>query len=290
MDGHPALPLSEDTRHEISRNRQTLSLRVSEISGTAGRGHLLVFGDPKPDDNCLVRIHSRCLYGEMLRSDDCDCGPELDISLDLISEAGSGVLIYLDQEGRGMGLVAKAHGYRHSQQHRVDTFIAYKELGYPADARTYTHAVDSLRALGFSKVRLLTNNPDKVAAVRDGGIAAAVEHLHIRGLDQRVRDYLEAKRRHRRHMIPRLRILVDTTSLVAILVTLGFTAAGHFSASMVATTAAAVTTGLRLRDSTHGVPLREMLASIAAWPRPSRSGARPGETEPAVPEADHSMA
>ncbi len=281
MGDHPSVLLSGNATHELSRNGQTLSLRVAEIGGTAGRGHLLVFGDPNPDDSCLVRIHSRCLYGEMLRSDDCDCGPELDISLDLISNAGSGVLIYLEQEGRGMGLLAKARGYRYSQEHRVDTFTAYKELGFPADARTYTHAVESLRELGFSKIRLLTNNPEKIAAVREGGMAVAVEHLHIRGLDQRVRDYLEAKRRHRRHMIPRLRILVDLTSLAATVLTMGFIAAEHWSASMAATTVAALTTAMRLRDSTHAVALREMFAGI-----PIRAAT--GRVRSTVPRRDRS--
>ncbi|MCX4092894.1 GTP cyclohydrolase II [Nocardia sp. alder85J] len=262
MDGHPASLLSDDTRHELSRNGATLSLRVAEISGEAGPGHILVFGDPELDGDCLVRIHSRCLYGEMLRSDDCDCGPELDLSLDLISEAGAGVLIYLEQEGRGLGLSAKARGYRYCQQHGVDTFTAYEELGYPADARTYDHAVDSLRALGFSKVRLLTNNPQKVAAVRDGGIAVAVEYLHIPGLSRNARNYLQAKRLRRRHMIPRLRSAVDIVSLVAMIVTVALTATGHGPASMAAAAVAAAATVMRLRDSTHALPMREILAGI----------------------------
>jgi 3,4-dihydroxy 2-butanone 4-phosphate synthase/GTP cyclohydrolase II len=293
-DSPAAAALEEGTRHRFSRNGLTLPLRIVEIGERGQWGHMLVFGDPRPDDHCLVRIHSRCLYGESLRSDDCDCGPELDLSLDLIGRAGSGVLIYLEQEGRGTGLVAKARGYRHCQHYGVDTFTAYQELGYPADARTYTHAVDSLRDLGLTTVRLLTNNPDKKEAVERGGITVTVENLHCQGLSEGARTYLDAKRRLRGHMIPAdlpgagaspepgpaqrsaprnpagrpdpvttpvSRLITDIAALVALVAALGFLTAGHPSASLVTVVAAAVAVAVRSWYSVHeavtaGVPAR----------------------------------
>lgn|GEM_PF-5804634 len=202
---HTAAPptAEPDTGHTFNRKGSHLPLRILEI-GSADQGHMLVFGEPGPD--CLVRIHSRCLYGESLRSDDCDCGPELDKALNMIQAEGAGVLIYLEQEGRGAGLVAKARGYRHSEQSGADTFASYEALGYPADARTYTLATEHLRRLlhelDVPRIRLLTNNPEKAHAVREAGITVSVQPLGTTVLSPRANDYLEAKRRRRRHWIP----------------------------------------------------------------------------------------
>ncbi|WP_235748140.1 GTP cyclohydrolase II [Nocardia coffeae] len=200
----PPLGSPADTEHTFSRGGRELPLQVHEIGGVTDHGHLLIFG--RPADNCLVRIHSRCLYGESLRSDDCDCGPELDKTLDMIQDAGAGVLIYLEQEGRGLGLLAKARGYRHSEQSGTDTFTSYEALGYPADARTYTGAAQSLYkllvTLGIGRIQLLTNNPAKAAAVIDTGLTVTVVPLRTTALSERASDYLDAKRRHRHHWIP----------------------------------------------------------------------------------------
>ncbi|WP_280422825.1 GTP cyclohydrolase II [Nocardia carnea] len=188
------------TEHRFTRNGHESPLAVFAVDGRPELGHVLVFG--RPADGCLVRIHSRCLYGEALDSQDCDCGPELRTSLDLIQEAGAGVLVYLEQEGRGAGLIAKALGYREAERTGADTFTAYRNLGYPEDSRSYAQAADSLRKLGLTRVRLLTNNPDKVAAVRAANIAVTAEPLHTPPLSERAAAYLEAKRRHRGHWIP----------------------------------------------------------------------------------------
>ncbi|MEU8895903.1 GTP cyclohydrolase II [Nocardia sp. NPDC048505] len=180
-----------------------MPLRVSELREDSGEllGYILAFGTVT--DGCLVRIHSRCLYGESLRSDDCDCGPELDKALDLIQQAGHGVLVYLEQEGRGLGLIAKARGYRHSEQTGADTFASYEALGYPADARNYDLAAEHLRkVLELRSVQLLTNNPVKAEAVARAGIAVTPVPLGTRPLSERARAYLEAKRRRRGHWIP----------------------------------------------------------------------------------------
>lgn len=188
------------TEHRFVRNGRETPLEVSAVAGRPELGHVLVFG--RPADGCLVRIHSRCLYGEALDSQDCDCGPELRKSLDLIQEAGAGVLVYLEQEGRGAGLIAKAQGYRVAERTGADTFTAYRSLGLPEDARSYAPAAESLRTLGLTRVRLLTNNPDKVEALRSAHIEVAVEPLFTPPLSERAAAYLEAKRRHRGHWIP----------------------------------------------------------------------------------------
>ncbi|WP_433621048.1 GTP cyclohydrolase II [Nocardia sp. CA-120079] len=195
-----AVPTLGETAHRLTRKGQDLQVRVMEVAGGAEYGHVLVFGEA--DDGCLVRVHSRCLYGEGLGSDDCDCGPELDKSLDLIWAEGSGVLVYLEQEGRGVGLIAKALGYRESQRSGADTFTSYEQLGFPADGRSYLHAAKSLQELGLTRVRLLTNNPEKVAELRAAGLAVTMEPLLTTVLSARAAAYLDAKRRRRGHLIP----------------------------------------------------------------------------------------
>ncbi|WP_063814545.1 GTP cyclohydrolase II [Nocardia fusca] len=189
-----------ETGHRFTRNGRESRLRVLAVDGNPGLGHVLIFGDP--DDDCLVRVHSRCLYGEALGSQDCDCGPELHRSLDLIQDAGAGVLVYLEQEGRGAGLIAKALGYREAERTGADTFTAYRNLGYPDDCRGYQHAANSLLKLGLTRVRLLTNNPDKVRALREAGLTVFPEPLYTEPLSDRAAAYLDAKRRHRGHWIP----------------------------------------------------------------------------------------
>ncbi|MEU5406900.1 GTP cyclohydrolase II RibA [Nocardia asteroides] len=189
-----------DTAHRLGRRGSDLPLRVVEIADPTDGGHLLIFGEPR--DGCLVRVHSRCLYGEGLGSDDCDCGAELTESMDRIQAEGAGVLAYLDQEGRGAGLIWKARGYRESELSGADTFDSYERLGLDADARRYDAAASAVRALGLSRVRLLTNNPDKCRALTDAGIDVDPVALTITLHSARGRRYLQAKRRHRRHTIP----------------------------------------------------------------------------------------
>ncbi|RDI63417.1 GTP cyclohydrolase II [Nocardia pseudobrasiliensis] len=189
-----------DTGHVFTRGGSPLPLRVSEVRDGIDHGYALIFGEPAED--CLVRIHSRCLYSESLGSDDCDCAAELEKSLDLIQQAGAGVVVYLEQEGRGLGLIAKARGYRHSQRSGEDSFTSYEALGFPPDARTYHGAAQSLKALGLNRIQLLTNNPLKAEAVRRADITVTVVPLRTAALSERARSYLDAKRRLRRHWIP----------------------------------------------------------------------------------------
>ncbi len=117
----------------------------------------------------LVRIHSQCLTGDVFGSRRCDCRQQLELALQMISDAGSGVLIYEEQEGRGIGLMAKLQAYE-LQDKGLDTIEANERLGLKADYRQYSLPVEIMKALGIAKLRLLSNNPDKVKAVEDAGI------------------------------------------------------------------------------------------------------------------------
>jgi 3,4-dihydroxy 2-butanone 4-phosphate synthase/GTP cyclohydrolase II len=158
-----------------------------------------VFGEPT--DGCLVRIHSRCVYGEIFESVDCDCRDQLRQSMAMMRKAGAGVLIYLDQEGRGAGLLAKARGYQLTQREGLDTFSSYRMLGLPEDSRTYGDAVTILRSLKLKRVRLLTNNPAKVSALSTADFQVQQQPFLVRGQSREARRYLAAKARYG-HTIP----------------------------------------------------------------------------------------
>jgi GTP cyclohydrolase II len=120
----------------------------------------------------LVRIHSQCLTGDVFGSLRCDCRQQLEMALSMIAQAGAGVLVYEQQEGRGIGLMAKLQAYELQDQGR-DTAQANEDLGYKADHREFQLPAEILRALGLKAVRLLSNNPQKVAALESGGIKVA---------------------------------------------------------------------------------------------------------------------
>ncbi|MGB6743975.1 MAG: GTP cyclohydrolase II [Terracidiphilus sp.] len=120
----------------------------------------------------LVRIHSQCLTGDVFHSLRCDCRLQLELALKKIAEAGAGILVYEQQEGRGIGLMAKLKAYE-LQDHGRDTVEANEELGFAADCRGYELPAEVLKLLGVSKVRLITNNPEKVAALESAGIQVA---------------------------------------------------------------------------------------------------------------------
>ena len=118
----------------------------------------------------LVRIHSQCLTGDVFGSLRCDCRLQLEMALAKIAAAGAGILLYEQQEGRGIGLMAKLKAYE-LQDHGLDTVEANVELGFAADCRGYELPAEALKLLGVSQVRLITNNPEKVAALESAGIA-----------------------------------------------------------------------------------------------------------------------
>ena len=128
----------------------------------------LVMGDVHASPP-LVRIHSQCLTGDVFGSLRCDCRLQLEMALTMIGQAGAGILLYEQQEGRGIGLMAKLKAYE-LQDHGLDTVEANEELGYAADCRAYELPAAVLKLLGVSRVRLITNNPEKVAALESAGI------------------------------------------------------------------------------------------------------------------------
>jgi GTP cyclohydrolase II len=117
----------------------------------------------------LVRIHSQCLTGDVFGSLRCDCRPQLELALTRIAEQGAGILLYEQQEGRGIGLMAKLKAYE-LQDQGLDTVEANVELGFAPDCRAYELPAEALKMLGVKHVRLMTNNPDKVAALEAAGI------------------------------------------------------------------------------------------------------------------------
>ncbi len=132
----------------------------------------------KPQDGCLVRLHSECATGDILGSLRCDCRDQLEESLETIDREGSGLLIYMrGHEGRGIGLTNKVRAYA-LQEQGFDTYEANIHLGFAPDERDYEAAVDILNHFGLKKVRLLTNNPDKIDALEKGGIDV-VEHVSL---------------------------------------------------------------------------------------------------------------
>ena len=152
------------------------------------------------DSHPLVRVHSRCLYGEVFGSRDCDCRNQLLASMKLMREAGGGIFIYLDQEGRGAGLYGKAQGYELSQQRGIDSFAAYEQLQMNPDSRRYGDAAELLKRLGIHRVRLITNNPAKIEAMENAGLIVERVRLDLVELGfpipEEAREYLESKQRH----------------------------------------------------------------------------------------------
>lgn len=153
----------------------------------------LVMGSWDPEEPVLVRMHSECLTGDALHSLRCDCGFQRDLALERISKEGKGVLVYLRQEGRGIGLVNKIRAY-HLQDQGLDTVEANLALGFPPDLRDYGVGAQILYDLGVRKMRLLTNNPRKVKALSGFGIEI-VERIPLRAGDNPHNErYLQAKK------------------------------------------------------------------------------------------------
>lgn len=158
-----------------------------------GGEHLAVLkGDPA-GAGVLARVHSSCLTGDVLGSERCDCGPQLHRALEAIEREGRGVVLYLSQEGRGIGLYHKLRAYV-EQDGGANTVEANERLGFQADARTYHEAAAMLRALGVASVRLMTNNPAKVQALEAAGVRVEARVPHVTGETPTNAAYLRTKR------------------------------------------------------------------------------------------------
>jgi 3,4-dihydroxy 2-butanone 4-phosphate synthase/GTP cyclohydrolase II len=170
-----------------------------------GADHLaIISGDVS--DGTLLRVHSECLTGEVFGSQKCECGPQLDAALDAI-QANGGVVIYMrGHEGRGIGLINKLKAYR-LQEEGLDTLDANLALGFPADGRDYGAAVAILEDLGLSKLRVITNNPEKLRQLSDRGIEIIEQVPLVVGVSQFNEGYLEAKRDRMGHVLPGTEVL-----------------------------------------------------------------------------------
>jgi 3,4-dihydroxy 2-butanone 4-phosphate synthase/GTP cyclohydrolase II len=160
----------------------------------SGQEHLaLVKGEWKPEEPVMVRVHSSCMTGDIFGSCRCDCGPQLHSALQMIETEGKGVLLYMNQEGRGIGLINKLKAYKLQEQGR-DTVEANLELGFRMDERDYGVGAQILRNLGLTKLRLLTNNPTKRAGLTGYGLEI-VERIPIEiESNPHNRSYLATKR------------------------------------------------------------------------------------------------
>jgi len=197
---------SFSTIARAASTRLTTQWGVFDLHGfqdrASGREHAaLSMGDVADGEPVLARLHSECLTGDTLFSLHCDCGAQLHHALQRIAEEKRGVLLYLRQEGRGIGLVDKIRAYE-LQRAGLDTVDANRALGLPDDARDYTLAADMLRYLGVRRVRLLTNNPTKVAALESLGLEVA-QRVPLHAGRQPVNErYMSAKEARMGHLAP----------------------------------------------------------------------------------------
>lgn len=166
-----------------------------------GVEHLaIVIGDPSRHEPVLARIHSECFTGDLLGSLKCDCGDQLRGAIAEINKAGGGVVLYLAQEGRGIGLINKLRAYS-LQDQGFDTVDANERLGFLADERLFEPAAQMLKELGFSEVRLMTNNPDKVAGLEACGIRVAERVPHAFPGNTHNEGYLATKKKRSGHYL-----------------------------------------------------------------------------------------
>ena len=166
-----------------------------------GKQHVaLVKGDVAGHDDVLVRVHSECLTGDVFHSRRCDCGEQLERALARIEEEGSGVLLYLAQEGRGIGLLNKLRAYE-LQEQGLDTVEANVELGFKADAREYGIGSQILADLGLTTIRVLTNNPRKISGISGFGLTVISQEPIEVEPNHDNRGYLETKREKLGHLL-----------------------------------------------------------------------------------------
>jgi GTP cyclohydrolase II len=175
------------------------------IYGFKGRGPLdeaiaLVRGNLNGKTAPLVRVHSQCLTGDVLASLRCDCRAQLELSLRKIGQAGSGILLYLPQEGRGIGLMNKLRAYE-LQDGGMDTVEANETLGFAADARDYDFSAQILKKLGAKRIRLLSNNPEKVRQLEESGIRVVRRVPCQPRISKISRAYLQTKKSKMGHLL-----------------------------------------------------------------------------------------
>ncbi len=211
-EGLASLPASSALEAMQAPLAEVVSARVPLAVSQAGRVHVfrsplddaehvaVEIGSPPRDTPVLARLHSACFTGDLLGSLKCDCGPQLQAALARMATEGSGVLLYLDQEGRGIGLANKMRAYS-LQDQGFDTVEANHRLGFEDEERDFRVGAQVLRAMGFSAVRLLTNNPAKLARMEEAGIRVT-ERVPLRvGLNDQNAAYLATKAAKSGHLL-----------------------------------------------------------------------------------------
>ncbi|WP_117880438.1 GTP cyclohydrolase II [Aureibaculum luteum] len=167
----------------------------------SGLEHIvLIKGNISSKDNVLTRIHSSCATGDIFGSLKCDCGEQLIASMKLIEKEGKGIIVYLQQEGRGIGLMNKIKAYK-LQEQGMDTLEANVHLGFAPDEREYEVGADILNALGVHKIKLLTNNPDKINKLEQSGIKIVERVPIIINSNEFNKDYLSTKENQMGHQL-----------------------------------------------------------------------------------------
>jgi GTP cyclohydrolase II len=162
------------------------------ITDAVGTHLLLSYGDICSTSRVLVRMHSSCCFGDVFNGISCDCRAQLDKALEAITAEGCGLFFYLNQEGRGIGLSSKIEAIRTEQHESVDTVEAFSRLHYPLDSRSYTVVSDTLKLLGITKIRLMTNNPSKINALMREGLDVVREPVITPPTAHSI-NYLKAK-------------------------------------------------------------------------------------------------
>lgn len=167
----------------------------------SGQEHVaLAMGSYSDGEPVLTRVHSECLTGDALFSERCDCGPQLEAAMQKVATEGRGVIVYLRQEGRGIGLINKLRAYA-EQDKGLDTVEANEILGFLPDARDYNVAAAILKAMDIQQIRLLTNNPDKLQSLQDAGIQVIERVPHQVAASPHNKHYLATKTKKFGHLL-----------------------------------------------------------------------------------------
>ncbi len=200
-DSEVARTLKLVTRAHVPLDGAEVAELVAFRPSDGGPEHYaVIIGSPLPHNPVLVRLHSECFTGDLLGSLKCDCGSQLRGAVDAIAKSGSGMILYLAQEGRGIGLINKLRAYR-LQDQGFDTIVANERLGFEADERRYGIAARMLELLGFGSVRLMTNNPEKVRRLAQHGIEVVERVPHAFPANPHNLSYLRTKADKAGHLI-----------------------------------------------------------------------------------------
>lgn len=197
----PSSHLERYAESDLTTSRGVFRIVVYRDKRNGSEHVALLHGDVKGHDGVPVRIHSECITSEVFGSLRCDCRSQLDRALDFIAQSPRGVVVYLRQEGRGIGLGNKIRAYALQQSEGIDTVEANLRLGFPDDVRRYDIASEILRSLGVRSVDLITNNPLKIAGLIDEGIPV-LRRIPSRTLTNPLNlEYLKTKRDRSGHLI-----------------------------------------------------------------------------------------